>query len=104
MPNKDTTLGLDQVTVIIVTYDSAHCIAALSEALASLPHVTVVDNASQDGTPAEVARLMPHANVIVNPVNLGFGAANNLGLDAVRTPYALLLNPDCLITPDNIAR
>jgi N-acetylglucosaminyl-diphospho-decaprenol L-rhamnosyltransferase len=104
MPNKDTTLGLDQVTVIIVTYDSAHCIAALSEALASLPHVTVVDNASQDGTPAEVARLMPHANVIVNPVNLGFGAANNLGLDAVRTPYALLLNPDCLITPDSIAR
>lgn len=104
MPTTDTLPSLDQVTVIIVTYDSAHCIAALSHALASLPHVTVVDNASQDGTPAEVARLMPHAQVRVNPVNLGFGAANNLGLDGVNTPYALLLNPDCLITPDSIAR
>lgn len=104
MPTKDTPPGLDDVTVIIVTYDSAHCIAALADALGALPHVTVVDNASRDGTPAEVARLMPHARLIINPANAGFGAANNLGLDTASTPYALLLNPDCLISPDSIAR
>jgi N-acetylglucosaminyl-diphospho-decaprenol L-rhamnosyltransferase len=104
MPNKDTPPDLDQVTVIIVTYDSAHCIAELSHALASMRYITVVDNASRDDTTGEVARLIPHAQVIVNPANLGFGAANNLGLDSVSTPYALLLNPDCLITPNNIAR
>ncbi len=104
MPLTDTPPGLEQVTVIIVTYNSAHCIAALSHALAKAPHVTVVDNASQDGTPETVARLMPSASVVRNASNLGFGAANNLGLDAVTTPYALLLNPDCTITPESIAR
>ena len=104
MPLKDTLSGLDQVTVIIVTYNSAHCLPALASSLASLPHVTVVDNASADDTTAEVARQMPWARLIVNPANLGFGAANNRGLDAVATPYALLLNPDCAITPEGIAR
>ena len=34
-----------------------------------------------------------------NPRNLGFGAANNRALASVTTPYALLINPDCLPTP-----
>lgn len=104
MPLTDTPPGLKQVTVIIVTYDSAHCIAALSRALANVPNVVVVDNASRDGTPAAVASLMPNARVMVNTTNVGFGAANNLGLDTVSTPYALLLNPDCTITPESIDR
>ena len=58
MPNKDTPPDLDQVTVIIVTYDSAHCIAELSRTLASLRYITVVDNASRDDTTGEVARLI----------------------------------------------
>ena len=104
MPLTDTPPGLKQVTVIIVTYDSAHCIAALSRVLAYVPNVVVVDNASRDGTPEAVASLMPHARVMVNATNVGFGAANNLGLDTVSTPYALLLNPDCTITPESIDR
>jgi GT2 family glycosyltransferase len=104
MPIKDTPPGLDQVTVIIVTYNSAHCLQALAHSLAGVPHVTVVDNASQDTTVADVARLMPHAHVLVNPENRGFGAANNRGLDSATTPYALLLNPDCLISPEAISR
>lgn len=104
MPSTDTSNGLDQVTVIIVTYDSAHCIEALSHALVELPHVTVVDNASRDGTPDKVAQLMPWARLIINSENLGFGTANNLGLHSVTTRYALLLNPDCHITPENITR
>ncbi|HVL77453.1 MAG TPA: glycosyltransferase family 2 protein [Noviherbaspirillum sp.] len=84
------------VTVVIVTYNSAHCIAGLAPGLASMPHVTVVDNASNDDTVAEVERLIPQAKLVRNPRNLGFGAANNLALREVTTPFALLLNPDCL--------
>jgi GT2 family glycosyltransferase len=40
--------------------------------------------------------------VIALPNNLGFGAANNRALTHVRTPFALLLNPDCEISPDAI--
>lgn len=86
----------DDVTVIIVTYNSAHCIAGLAVGLQATPHVVVVDNASNDDTVAEVKRLIPHATVIQNDRNLGFGAANNLALRTCSTRFALLLNPDCV--------
>jgi GT2 family glycosyltransferase len=94
--------GLDQVTVIIVTYNSAHCVPALARGLASCPHITVVDNASRDGTVQAVRLGLPQARVAVQPRNLGFGAANNIGLRAASTPYSLLLNPDCEIGPEAI--
>ncbi len=89
---------LDELTVIVVTYNSAHCIEGLTPALSSLRHVMVVDNASEDGTPETVAAQLPHATILRNDRNLGFGAANNRALQKVTTRYALLLNPDCLPT------
>lgn len=91
--------GTSDVTVIVVTYNSAHCIAGLAPTLAALPHVTIVDNASNDDTVDTVATAMPNALVLRNTRNLGFGAANNQALRCVQTRYALLLNPDCLPTP-----
>lgn len=89
-------LDLNDVTVIVVTFNSSHCLPALSKGLADLPHVIVVDNASEDDTTTEVAALLPKATLLCNNRNLGFGAANNRALAMTVTPYALLLNPDCL--------
>ncbi len=94
--------GLDQVTVVIVTFNSAHCLPVLGQALAGWPHVVVVDNGSHDGTPEQVVRHLPQARLLAQPDNLGFGAANNLALAGVTTPYALLLNPDCLIEAQHV--
>ena len=90
------TPTLADLTVIVVTYNSAHCIAALAPTLAALPHVIMVDNASNDGTADVAASALPNALVLRNERNLGFGAANNLALRQVATSHALLLNPDCL--------
>ncbi|MDO7553797.1 MAG: glycosyltransferase family 2 protein [Burkholderiaceae bacterium] len=92
----------DVVTIVIVTFQSAHCLPMLGQLLANLPHVIVVDNASSDGTDAAVQQHLPQARFVANTKNLGFGAANNLGLDQVTTPYALLLNPDCEIAMESI--
>ena len=91
---------ITDVTVIVVTYNSAHCIAALAPALATLPHVVIVDNASDDDTLAKVAHYMPNATVLRNTRNLGFGAANNVALRQAKSSHALLLNPDCVPDAD----
>ena len=93
---------LKQVTVITVTYNSAHCLAALGAALIDFPNVIVVDNGSDDGCAALTPSHLPQAHVLALSKNLGFGAANNRALAQVQTPFALLLNPDCEITPQAV--
>jgi GT2 family glycosyltransferase len=86
---------LHDVTVVIVTFNSAHCLPELGRQLSACPHIIVVDNGSDDGCAEAVGQHLPNAQVIALPKNLGFGAANNRGLAQVSTPFALLLNPDC---------
>ena len=84
-----------EVTLVVVTHESAHCVPSLDGLLGGCPNVIIVDNGSTDGTPALAQERWPHAQVLALPQNLGFGAANNRALDRVTTPFALLLNPDC---------
>ena len=94
---------LQRVTLIVVTYNSAHCVPALAQGFAGLPHVVVVDNASTDATRADVQRLLPTASLLALPENRGFGVANNAALERVGTEFALLLNPDCVTNAKQIA-
>lgn len=89
--------ALSRTTVIVVTYNSAHCIAPLAAGLRHMPHVVVVDNASVDDTAAQVARHLPQARWCPLPANQGFGAANNVGVQLADTEFVLLLNPDCVL-------
>ena len=94
---------LEEVTVIVVTYNSAHCIAPLAAGLAELPNLTVVDNGSADDTCDQVRRLLPRARLITLERNFGYGVANNHGIEAAGTRYVLLLNPDCEIAASQVA-
>jgi N-acetylglucosaminyl-diphospho-decaprenol L-rhamnosyltransferase len=94
--NKNIELLSNQLTVIVVTFNSAHCILELSNSLAHIKNIIFVDNASDDGTINLIRSNLPHAIILENKKNIGFGAANNLALNLVKTPYSFLLNPDCI--------
>jgi len=93
-------LDVGDVTVVVVTYNSAHCLPGLSSGLQTMRNIIVVDNASDDDLQTQLPLTLPQASLLRNARNLGFGAANNSALAQVTTPYALLLNPDCLPTPE----
>lgn len=94
---------LDQVTVVSVTYQSEPVVEAMARTLKPFPHVVVVDNGSSDATVPRLRQLLPGATVIARTRNAGFGAANNQAMQEVTTPFVLLLNPDCEITPATVA-
>lgn len=94
--------SFNDVTVIVVTRDSAHCLSGLDPLLSRCGKVIVSDNASADGTADQAAALWPHAQVLRHEKNLGFGAANNRALERVNTPWAFLLNPDCSVTVEQL--
>src|SRR6185503_13761692 len=89
-PAGEMTSG--SVTAIIVTFDSAH---ALPECLGALRAdgvpALVVDNASTDETVAIAEG--QGAAVIRNARNEGYGRANNIGVRAADSEFALIVNP-----------
>jgi GT2 family glycosyltransferase len=56
--------------------------------------VIVVDNASHDDTPAQIAAHFPWVRVIASDKNLGFTGGNNRGFAASRGRVVYFLNPD----------
>jgi GT2 family glycosyltransferase len=56
--------------------------------------ITVVDNASTDGSPGLVRQRFPDVKLIVSESNLGFAKANNVGIAHSSGRHILLLNPD----------
>ena len=91
----DSPSGLESVTLVTVLFNSRHCLPALADLLLGCPSVILVDNGSTDDSATAARALVPQAQVIEAGRNLGFGAACNVALARVRTPFALLLNPDC---------
>ncbi|MGZ3456314.1 MAG: glycosyltransferase family 2 protein, partial [Polyangiales bacterium] len=61
--------------------------------------VIVVDNASSDDA-ADVAASFSGVKLIRNRENLGFAAANEIGLRETDADYVALVNNDALLAPD----
>src|SRR5688572_15873699 len=80
-----SSIALPRLSIVIVTYNSRPHIDACLESLTRTPptvdhDIVLVDNASADGTAAAVRERWPGARVIDAGDNLGFAAANNLGI------------------------
>ncbi len=85
------------VTVVTVLYRCRKLLPELAETLGELRPLcdaVLVDSCSGDGTAEAAEREVPWARIIRAETNSGFGAANNLALREVDTPFVLLLNPD----------
>jgi GT2 family glycosyltransferase len=62
----------------------------------------VVDNHSSDGSAEMVEHEFPRVRVLRSTVNLGFGAANNLAIQAAGGRYVILLNSDAFLCPGSL--
>jgi GT2 family glycosyltransferase len=66
--------------------------------------VIVVDNASFDGCGERLARGYPDVTFVQSQGNLGFGKANNLGVQHSKGEVLLFLNPDTEVLDSGIDR
>ena len=95
MPARDPW---QRVSAVVVAHDSAAVIVDCLEALAPAARVLVIDNASRDDTATIVARTLPTATLVRNARNLGFGNGCNQALARVETEFALVINPDAVLS------
>jgi GT2 family glycosyltransferase len=96
------------VAALIVSYNVRSFILetlrAYYETCGPASAAVVVDNASTDGSANAIQEAYPQARVIRLEQNLGFGRANNAGLDATDSEFLLLLNPDVILNEGCVAR
>jgi GT2 family glycosyltransferase len=96
------------VSALIVSYNVKPLLLKSLQAFyahADVPvEAVVVDNASTDGSAAAVASEFPDAVVLAQSRNLGFGRANNVGLERCQGRFVLLLNPDVTVNPQAVGR
>lgn len=84
-------------TFITVTYNNAQTLEDFWVGdIPAWAEWIVVDNSSSDGT-AQVAERLGATRVISMTSNVGFGAANNVGLRAARGQYIAFTNPDVTV-------
>jgi GT2 family glycosyltransferase len=95
------------VSVIIVHYNTPEltksCIASVIEKTKGISYeVIVVDNASTVHNSDELKVQFPQIQLIKNSKNLGFAGGNNVGIQAAKGEYILLLNSDTVLINDAI--
>jgi GT2 family glycosyltransferase len=89
---------MNDVSVVIVNWNTKDllvgCIQTiLKTTIASSVEIIVVDNGSSDGSAAAAAKFA-RVMVIRNEKNMGFAAANNIGISASTGRFVCLVNSD----------
>jgi len=101
-------LGID-LNIVIVTYNNKDllkkCIESVNKSIENVAlssNVTVVDNASNDGT-EDLIKSIPNVKYIKNKSNIGLAKALNIGIKSnLDSRYTLLLNDDVELFPETI--
>jgi len=95
-----------ELTIAIVSYNSYAVITTCLDDLirSSGSKITIIDNASTDGSAEKLIDTYPNAQVIKSEVNLGYGRAANIAIKNCETPYLFLVNPDLKAGEANTAK
>jgi GT2 family glycosyltransferase len=94
--------AVDDWCVVTVTFNSAAVLARCWGGTSKPFDWIVVDNGSGDSSP-DVAELLG-ARVVRLPRNVGFSAANNIGVRESTAQYVLFANPDLNVSGDGLGR
>lgn len=91
-----------EVSIIIVNYNTKqltlNCLRSIISQTKDIDfEIIVVDNASNDNSCAAIKEACPSVKIIESKENLGFGKANNVGMEIAKGKYCFLLNSDTIL-------
>lgn len=97
------------VSIVILNWNQSaltiDCVKSVQQGVGGLTcEIIVVDNGSAEAEFQLLEKLPPSVRLISLAENLFFGEANNIGAEAARAEYILLLNNDVLLTQDVLGK
>jgi GT2 family glycosyltransferase len=90
------------LSIVIVTFKSEDIISKCLKSIPSDIKVIIVENSKNEKFKKDLENKYKNVDCILTGNNRGYAAANNIGLNIVKTKYALVLNPDCILEHDAI--
>jgi len=91
-----------ELTVVIVTFKSENKIFSCLDSIPSNISIFVVENSKNENFRTNIESKYPNVKCILTGENKGYSVANNIGLSKVKTKYALILNPDTIVSNNAI--
>jgi len=102
---EGTGAGPAEVSAVVVNHDAGAVLLACVRSLRAegVRTITVVDNASSDGSPEALVRADGDVRLLRTGANLGYGAGANQGIAASDSALVLVANPDVAVHPGAVA-
>ena len=91
-----------KLTIVIVTFKSEHKILNCLDSISNGIPVIIVENSNNKNFKNKIEKNYDNVSCILVGENKGYSSANNIGLSAVKTKYALVLNPDTVLDKNAI--
>lgn len=96
------------LSIVIVSFNAKYFLYLTLKSLEKIANqfpieIIVVDNVSTDKLDT-ISTHFPHVKFIQNQKNIGFGAANNVGVAQASSDSILILNPDTIISENLITK
>jgi N-acetylglucosaminyl-diphospho-decaprenol L-rhamnosyltransferase len=91
-----------KLSVVIICWNDLKyipdCIQSIYDSTRSLEfEIIVTDNASTDESVELIRKRFPEVRIVQNGTNIGFGGANNAGVQIAQGEYVFILNPDTIV-------
>ena len=90
-------MSIQDITVVITSFKSDEKIKDCLNSINSNCKVLIIENSNDIEFKKRIEKEFGNVECILTGKNLGYGAANNIGLKKVTTKYALILNPDTFL-------
>ena len=97
------SISRQTLTIVIVTFKSEKVIDNCIKSISDQIKIIIVDNSNDQNFKDTLEKKYENVECILSSSNLGMGSGNNLGLNNVKTEYALILNPDVILSDNTIS-
>ena len=97
-------MNKELVSIIVLNYNAGdlllNCIKSIKESSYENIEIIVVDNISSDDSQIKCQKKYPEIKLIQNKENLGYCGGNNVGIQASKGEFIVILNPDTVVEPN----
>jgi N-acetylglucosaminyl-diphospho-decaprenol L-rhamnosyltransferase len=95
-------MSIKDITIVITSFKSKNKIKKCLNSIDKECSVINIENSNDQDFKKNIESEFSNVRCILAGENLGYGKANNIGLKAAKTKYALILNPDTELYPQTL--